>query len=1293
MNRSIFLPILFILTLSLVSPTITNPNSGITISEYGYPTVWGMEVTGQIQRGDTWEREYLGDGKYKINFGQPEFLLDSDGNYKPYIISTNSTHINIDSLVTPLSFNKTDATKTIYEKGTLIKDNPSPFIGKQYWSMVTNSGSGWNLYDILQLDVDYTTQKTEDGRELTINRHHAKAEFTEVTTLHDDGSLTKPVLTLVNNGAYQPPILDGNGTEITPEKLKGFENIKVSFADVWEDVSGIKGIKFDDGDEMLKGSALAQKFPVDTPVTITKSEILQKAITFKTLNGDTFIYDTTLGFDDLVALQVTRNADNTANIIWVYGKPTNIQLGDVITLDPTFGYTTATGWNQVTDPSCNGTVGADLDPSWTGANSGPTNCYSVQPYWDISSIDDTVTIHSVKINVDTIQTGGVQTCTIRSMEGNVSTQSDQENYDDMNDGTDFITSNTSFCQGGAQSDVIVDLGDDAVADLQSELAIDNEWGIGVDYDLTTSSTYVAYVANTSAFQLEIVYSTLIAHQVPTLDTVSQVADTSSLTISWTEDVTNFDNATQPVKSNSTLWTGETKELYQPLHNWNATQETGIGAIDTSSNFEGLFHFDTLYTSNELGIANFTDYSGDDNHALVTPLTLTYTEVLGVTPLLHFDFSDANGVTNQGSGGSSYDGTNDGATTGATGKRDEAYDFDGSNDSVEVTPKVTSDNSDWTVTGWFDTDQVGTYKGIVNQIESGFNQEDFSITLTASGTIDCWKRTDGTTNDADKVTSTTTVSTGQFYYFACVYDDSVANDQADLPTDALKLYINGVLEDNTPADSIFNGQAITHGFEIGEQGASFFDGTIDEVAVFSSALTDSEVLASMNLAGTTTIKSSHIDSDLSNEIQLIGSSLNVTSTSYPELQQEWTMQGIITLNQTTSFPLMSWGSDAGEVLINIDDSFLALSVGGTDIFNFTKTMTQGNAQAISISRTLAGVYEVLWNGTGTQTVTDTTSLGTVTDDLYFIGTDSTLTNSGTWRLDEFSVQSVDQSTQDNLDFGFRIVPLTILESDITGTSTTDATVGFEDSQCYAVSTGNTVTHADDSVYSNIVCGTSDAEAEAEAGGGGGGSSGSSSATSNVISAVDDLLTLSILDNSHIMTIDDFTSDSIPVSWDSNQEIRIDSIEWDNAILDSIKFVIEEEGIPLTLLPLGDNEEFSTNEIEYSITTPSLICNPNASDPSERITGNCMYNKIYELPLTITAISEGNESVSMVTITIDTRLGLGGQTLALISIFIMVFIAGVGIIQFSRRHSRHKGHKGKNNRNHSSKPTPRKPRKHI
>jgi hypothetical protein len=227
-------------------------------------------------------------------------------------------------------------------------------------------------------------------------------------------------------------------------------------------------------------------------------------------------------------------------------------------------------------------------------------------------------------------------------------------------------------------------------------------------------------------------------------------------------------------------------------------------------------------------------------------------------------------------------------------------------------------------------------------------------------------------------------------------------------------------------------------------------------------------------GTLTIKPSHIDTGYSNELQLTNAGLNVISSVYPQNQDAWSISGIITLNQTTSFPLMSFDSSGSEVLLNIDDSFISLSKGGTDIFNhvLTTPLGDGSANAITIKRSTGGEYETFVNGTRSpdSSTTDTTTLGTATNNLYYFGMDTSLANSGTWRIDELSIRSDEQSDQDSADFGNRIL---IQQVGTTGSSITsfdDNTVIGGNTYSYSVKATNAIGDSDFSTSQSGLAGT-------------------------------------------------------------------------------------------------------------------------------------------------------------------------------------------------------------------------------
>ena len=527
---------------------------------------------------------------------------------------------------------------------------------------------------------------------------------------------------------------------------------------------------------------------------------------------------------------------------------------------------------------------------------------------------------------------------------------------------------------------------------------------------------------------------------PSIPTNDGVTDGVDLTYDWTYGL-NSDDADQPAITSSSVYVGDTGYPYAPLANWNATQDSKYGGIDTSSNFDGLFHFDTLYTSNELGSANFTDYSGDDNHGTITNLPSLAS--------LTYDFSDSVGYSTTGtkyaiSGGTmTHTGATDSSrmyvTLPVTLKKADGY-------SIDFETNVASINTDANACVYYLTSDdtaplqcASTGHGNTDGIFVGFQR---------GGSANKWI-TLGTNNNGVETTalSGTDWSTSTTYYQTLnvnstgvgltVYSDSART--TPLSGMPISLSLSGI-------DDLVVQQHVSN-----TANANSITVSIDNI-VYSYSGT-----------GTTTIETSSIDTGFSNEVQFTNSGLNITSTSFPELQQAWTVNGLVTLNQIDPLTLLSFDSGS-EVKITMDNEFIDLTKGGSTIFNHTLTtaLAVDTPQAITIKRSSTGIYETFINGTRSpdSSTTDTTTLGTVTNDLYHIGFDTLLAGSSTWRLDELSILSIEQSAQDTLDFGNRIVPFTY-QATVSAPTTTYSHTGLalQTDKCFNVTIWNSVGEGD------------------------------------------------------------------------------------------------------------------------------------------------------------------------------------------------------------------------------------------
>ena len=157
--------------------------------------------------------------------------------------------------------------------------------------------------------------------------------------------------------------------------------------------------------------------------------------------------------------------------------------------------------------------------------------------------------------------------------------------------------------------------------------------------------------------------------------------------------------------------------------------------------------------------------------------------------------------------------------------------------------------------------------------------------------------------------------------------------------------------------------------------------------------------------------------------------------------------------------------------------------------------------------------------------------------------------------------------------------------------------------------------------------------------------------------------------HLMSINDFTSGEIIIEWSSDESIRIDSIEYNEGLLDSIELTFLDE-LPIILLPLELSNNTSYNALDYTITTPNYC--------TKEITNNCMDKKIYQIPIQIISVNSGIESIVEITINIDTRpkpfslslfdMELGVQSLLVIAVLVLVVATIGGIFLRAKQKSR-------------------------
>ena len=164
---------------------------------------------------------------------------------------------------------------------------------------------------------------------------------------------------------------------------------------------------------------------------------------------------------------------------------------------------------------------------------------------------------------------------------------------------------------------------------------------------------------------------------------------------------------------------------------------------------------------------------------------------------------------------------------------KSIDFDGIDDYINAgNPTALQFTSDFSISAWFKTYST-TNQRIISK-EDGSNRSYF-VEVESNGNI---KASVFTSNIKQQINIASALADGNWHHFVFTFENGVGT----------KLYIdNGTPTTLAFTNSIDNDSA---DFEIGrrEDGTKFFDGNIDEVAVWNTALSSDAVTEIYNIRG-------------------------------------------------------------------------------------------------------------------------------------------------------------------------------------------------------------------------------------------------------------------------------------------------------------------------------------------------------------------------------------------------------------------------------------------------------------
>ena len=412
----------------------------------------------EAYRGENYQDITNLDGTHTWTGGLTPWILDG-GDYQPFIFSDGSAK-TIETGYGSVKLNP-DGSYSFFKKGKINESElfTDRIVAK--YADITNLNS-WTYPNSVNND---TPDISWDGNEFVSSKESSvgKLEYKYI----------------ISNGKWKTQLEATNFSGLTT-KAFGFDQIidlnrdTIMFNDIQRDLDNFNGTTFD-------------KQWLDT----------NKANVIDFLNN--FYFDFDLGYENLYSITIIDTGANKSRLIFDYRTSVPLLPNETLIIDPTWGYTTGT-IISIADTGCNATADSSSNTGYVGTNAGGTLCSNSAYYFDITTLPDDAIISAVNFRSDTteIYDAASTVCRVLTMSGNPSTMTDQQILDDMWAGS-LYTTLTTECRVVANNYVISPAG--FVSDLQAELAVDNEWSIGIN-----GTNYIAsQLARLEVPELEVTY--------------------------------------------------------------------------------------------------------------------------------------------------------------------------------------------------------------------------------------------------------------------------------------------------------------------------------------------------------------------------------------------------------------------------------------------------------------------------------------------------------------------------------------------------------------------------------------------------------------------------------------------------------------------------------------------------------------------------------------------------------------------------------------------------------------------
>ena len=904
-------------------------------------------------------------------------------------------------------------------------------------------------------DVIYGTFKAKDPIWSTLP--------TQFTNTSGTFAVTKSCVvtySVDSTGTYVTTIKSWNGLGIVLENIYAFTEKDVlaeSFYTIKnlgtnpEFDSGIALAVKETGIKKVNDLTYEGKVYSASKITVVEdeSQITSYNIGYKDSNGNVFAYDFTKASDFVDEVKITKDITGTIRTdIIFYDKTGATTPNKSYTVDPLFGWSDAAVHRVTTsssaDTNCNSGSAKDQTTIMFRNDSATSgNCGVAAFEFDVTAIPDSSDIKAAQlsITIENVQNG--INCDINPVTNRPSTTAASTLYTDITDGVAYVDNN-NFCTTSGQK--IIDLGTAFQNNVELNCLTNNWCAIGISFDSLTRGSNDHQVIFTNP-SISITYGTSVVPNAPTLNSITTTGTNNLL--SWTFG-TNFDNSTQPAISSTKVYRGNTFYANKSLAEFGSNLESNVGAVPMSTNVLQL-KFNSYKTATTFDDSHELGGGGTDATISQSSTTATFSD----------SFSSSSAWTQSGTPITVNTANTridyDGQINGVAGGR--LY-----HDMTSISDSAFVYRFPWnvvTVTANSGSNQPYGFFGVTDNLPTGVTEPNDGIGIRWNSEPPAWTATyyDGgtATNSAWSHTPqveqlyiemkrTSTTSMTITLYSNSAYTTVVETKTITIPSTVTGLrYLWFADFDNTGYVS-GGGRYVT---QVNGQ-LNFYDG-----------------ITSLTSGTTALVRGIYSSDQPNNGLYLSDSNLNVTASDVSTTNI--TVLANVNFTSNGKAQILAYKNGGTEVLFTVDPDYASISRAGVVQTNQTFSSAMGLNKVNLIGFTKNATHACIYrNNTYVGCTANSTALGTITNNLIHINSDTALAKIATIMFDDYNIFNGTLSHGDIADTYQRIVPFSHIGTvSGTGTTYTDSLGLNGATRCYEVKAVNSIGN---SPPSNILCPT-------------------------------------------------------------------------------------------------------------------------------------------------------------------------------------------------------------------------------